>query len=61
MIGHQAIGMANQVETPQGQPEYRETGFPVNVVRKNGSLAIAPGCYMINGSQKFYAEWSGYG
>jgi hypothetical protein len=60
VIGHQAIGMANQIEPTQGQIEDGETGFSVDVVQENGSLGIAPGCHMIDGSRKFYAEWSGH-
>lgn len=61
MIDHQAIWMANHLTPTQGQPEYGETAISVDVVQKNGSLGIAPGCYMIDISRKFYAEWSGHG
>jgi hypothetical protein len=61
VIGHQAIRMTNHVEAAHRQPENREKGVPVDVVQKNGSLSVAPGCHMVDGSRKFYAEWSGHG
>jgi hypothetical protein len=36
VIGHQAIGMANQVEPTQGQIEDGKTGFSIDVVQENG-------------------------
>jgi len=61
VVGHQAIRMTDHVEAAHRQFEDCEEGAPVDVVQKNGSLCVAPGCHMIDGSRKFYAEWSGQG
>jgi len=61
VVGHQAIPMADHVEPAHCQSEDGEKGVPVDVVQKNGSLGVAPGCHMVDGSRKFYAEWSGHG
>ena len=61
VVGHQAISMANHVEAAHRQSEDGEKGIPVDVVQENGSLGVAPGGHMVNGSRIFYAEWSGHG
>lgn len=53
--------MTDHVEAAHRCPKNGEEGAPVDVVQKNGSLGVAPGCHMIDGSRKFCVEWSGHG
>lgn len=58
VICRQAIAMINNVEPVQRYPEHGKKGAPVDIVQKKGRLCIAPGCHMVDGSRKFYAEWA---
>ena len=60
VVRHQAIAMTNHVEPAQRHPEHGKKGAPVAIIQKYGRLCIAPGSHMVDGSRKFYAEWSGH-